>query len=52
MLARAAVWHSLVSGFVTGVLLGEPRGLPTGTAGAADANVIRQALAGHASLVV
>jgi pimeloyl-ACP methyl ester carboxylesterase len=52
MLARAAVWHSLVAGFVTGVLLGEPRGLPGGTTGVAGANVIRQALAGQASLVV
>jgi pimeloyl-ACP methyl ester carboxylesterase len=52
MLARANVWHSLVTGFVTGVLLGEPGGLRSGTAGAAGANVIEQALSGQASLVV
>jgi dienelactone hydrolase len=52
MLARARLWHSLVAGFVTGVLLGEPRGLPTGTTAAAGANIIQQALAGHASLVI
>jgi pimeloyl-ACP methyl ester carboxylesterase len=52
MLARATVWHSLVAGFVTGVLLGEPGELAIGTTGAAGTNVIQQALAGQASLVV
>jgi alpha-beta hydrolase superfamily lysophospholipase len=52
MLARASLWHSLVAGFVTAVLLGEPHGLGTGTTEAAGANVIRQALAGQASLVI
>jgi alpha-beta hydrolase superfamily lysophospholipase len=52
MLARATLWHSLVAGFVTGVLLGEAHGLQSGTTDAVGANVIRRALAGQASLVV
>ena len=46
MLRRAAVWHSLVSRVRDRGAARRARGLPTGTAGAADANVMRQALAG------
>lgn len=49
MLRRPGVWHELAAGFVTGVLLGTT---PEGTAESQTTNVLRQALAGQASLVV
>ena len=49
MLRRPGVWHELAAGFVTGVLLGTT---PEGTADSHTTNVLRQALAGQASLVV
>jgi predicted alpha/beta-hydrolase family hydrolase len=49
MLRRPGIWHELTAGFVTGVLLGTA---PQGTAGSDTTNVLVQALAGQASLVV
>jgi dienelactone hydrolase len=49
MLRRAALWHQLTAGYVTAVLLGHT---PDGTADSETANVLTQALAGEASLVV
>lgn len=54
MLRRPGVWHELTAGFVTGVLLGSEPVTPTprGTANHTTTNVLLQALAGQASLVV
>lgn len=49
MLRRARVWHELTSGFVLGALCGRA---PDGTVEPEIANVLVQALAGQASLVV
>jgi pimeloyl-ACP methyl ester carboxylesterase len=49
MLRRAAVWHDLAAGFVTGALLGAA---PEGTGSRDTANVLTRALAGQATLVV
>lgn len=49
MLRRAAVWHTLSTGFVLGVLFGTR---PDGTDAGDATNVLTQALAGQAALVV
>lgn len=49
MLRRAAVWHRLSTGYVRGVLFGTQ---PDGTGDDAATNVLTQALAGQAALVV
>lgn len=49
MLRRAAIWHELTTGFVLGVMFGWS---PEGTGSPRVANVLTQALAGQASLVV
>lgn len=49
MLKRAAVWHELATGYVTGVLLARS---PEETGDSQTANVLMKALAGEPSLVV
>jgi predicted esterase len=49
MLRRARLWHDLAAGFAAGVLL---EAAPRGTTGEEMTNVLAQALAGQASLVV
>ncbi|MEP7020739.1 MAG: alpha/beta hydrolase [Pseudonocardiales bacterium] len=49
MLRRARLWHELTTGFLLGVLCARP---PDGTVAPETTNVLRQALAGYASLVV
>ena len=49
MLRRAQVWHDLAAGYVIGALFGIA---PDGTADGETTNVLVQALAGEASLVV